>query len=155
MSPRLWIALGVAVLLFFAGWAVNGWRLNAKHERDRQAWQDDADAKLKAATDARDVLADRLKQSDDAHLAALEKQRAENLTLRDRVAAGSVGLRVAAKCPVVVVHVSKAASGAGVDPGARAELDTDARADYYALRDGLARFESKLAACQSQLRGRL
>lgn len=154
MSPRLWVALGVAVLLFFAGWVVNGWRLDAAHERDRQAWQDDADAKLKTATDERDVLADRLKQSDDAHLAALEVKRVENLALRDRVAAGTVGLRVAAKCPAVV-RVPEAASGAGVDFGATAELDPAARPTHHALREGLAATQEVLAACQSQLRGRL
>ena len=151
---RILLAVGAGLLLVWIGWAVNGWRLTATHDRERAAWREAADAKLKTATDARDALAERLKESDDAHLDALEKKDAENKALRDRVAAGTVGLRVAAKCPAVV-RVSEAASGAGVDSGAGAELDPGARSNYFALLDGLARFESKLSACQSQLRGRL
>ncbi len=152
-QARIAMAIGVASLLVLLGWTVNGWRLNNAHIKERQTWQDAADEKLRAATADRDALAARLKESDDAHLAALEKAHAENTALRNRVDTGRVGLRVAAKCPAVV-HMPQAASDPGVDPGAGAELDADARSDYFALREGLRRFESKLSACQAQLRGR-
>lgn len=147
-------ALACALLLVWAGWAVNGWRLNASHQRELTALRESAAADLKAATDARDVLADRLRAQDDAAAAVLRKAQDENASLLDRVNAGTVRLRVAARCPNLL-HVPEAASDSGVDPGAGAELDPAARPTYRALRDGIERSQVKLDRCQSQLRARV
>jgi hypothetical protein len=54
---------------------------------------------------------------------------------------------IRAKCPAV-----PAGDSAGVDTGARAELDADDRQLVYELRLGAVRMKAKLDACQAVLR---
>lgn len=133
------LALIAASLLaaFMSGWEVNGWRRDA----------DVADT-VRLANKARDALADRLRESDDAYAVQLQKAQDETNNLRDRVNAGPVRLRIAAKCP----NMPQAASSPGVGAGTGAELDPSARTAYFALRDGIDRTEAKLAACQAELK---
>lgn len=136
ISGRAALALAVLAAAFAWGWTARGWREDEKALRD-----------LKTVTKARDALAARLKMSDDAHASKLKEAENETNRLRDRVSAGPVRLLVAAKCP----ELPQAASAPGVDSGARAELDSEARSAYFALRDGINQTEAKLAACQAEL----
>lgn len=103
----------------------------------------------KALTDERDALAVRLAASNDKHLSDLQKAQNENTSLRAR---GSlVGLRIAATCPDHR-ESPQAAADPGVDTRTGAELAADARQDYFALRDGIARADAQLAACQDELK---
>ena len=132
MFDRAALASGALVAAFVAGWTVNGWRGAAKAM--------DAQVHIEA-------MAARLRASDDLHAAKLQEAQNETNRLRDRVSAGPVRLLVAAKCP----DVPQAASAPGVDSGTGAELDPAARSAYFALRDGINRAETKLAACQAEL----
>lgn len=147
---RLALAAGSLLAAFSGGWAVNGWRLQSAHEAERLQAAQDASETLRLAKASRDALAGRLRASDDLHAAELQKAQDETNRLRDRVSAGPVRLFVAAKCPATGT-VPEAAHAPGVDPGARAELDSAARSTYFALRDGIDRAQAKLAACQAEL----
>lgn len=81
--------------------------------------------------------------------AALQEKERENDRLRDAVDAGTVRLRVAAKCPA---RLPEAAPGGPVDTAGGAELDAPARRHYHALRSGIVQLESRLSACQATLR---
>lgn len=142
MRPSLWA--GALLAAFAAGWMTNGWRNDATRAHEFQA----AAETVRLANAARDVVADHLRASDDLHAAELQKAQDETNSLRDRVSAGPVRLRVAAKFP----NVPSVAAGPGVGAGTGAELDPSARSAYFALRDGIDRAEAKLAACQAELK---
>lgn len=74
----------------------------------------------------------------------LTDAQAENAMLRDAVAAGTKRLYVKASCP----RVSDDTSAARMDDAGAAELDADARQDYYALRDQLTLTERALSGLQ-------
>lgn len=151
-DPRIKLAIAAAALLaaLLGGWAVNGWRIDAKVNAEAAQALKEAQEGRKAAEDDRDALAARLRVSDDLHATKLKEAQNETNSLRDRVSAGPVRLLVAAKCPAAPV-LPEAASAPGVDSGTRAELDPEARSAYFALRDGINRAEAKLAACQGEL----
>ncbi|MFN3303161.1 MAG: lysis system i-spanin subunit Rz [Roseateles sp.] len=146
---RVAVAAVALLAAFGAGWAVNGWRLTASHEAgERERLETEAES-------AR--LAERAREKKDGELHAvravaasnLEKAREANRLLRDRVDLGAVGLRVRADCSAAVPSAF-AASGGGA--GAGAELAADARPAYHALREGIVVTESRLKACQAELR---
>lgn len=153
VPPWARIAAGATLLLgsFGAGWTVNGWRLGQVMESDRAERAEMAAAQLKAATTERDHVAGLLVASDTKHAKELDDARKETNRVRDAVSAGSVRLRVAARCPDVP-QAPAAASSPSVDHGAGAELDGSARQAYFALRDGIDRAGAQLAACQGELR---
>lgn len=134
---------------FGAGWAVNGWRLTAAHEAgERERLETEAES-ARLAERARDKKDGELRTLRAAAASNLEKAREENRLLRDRVDLGAVGLRVRADCSAAVPAALSAASGAA---GAGAELAADARPAYHALREGIVLTESRLRACQAELR---
>lgn len=107
-------------------------------------------AALLADRDAKDAT---LSAAADKNFSALRTAQNETLRLRDRLASGSVGLRIAATCPQSTPRLgAQTAPGARVDTGTGAELDPVARQAYFALRDGINRVDAKLAACQDELR---
>lgn len=134
---------------FGAGWMVNGWRLISAHEVERVK-RLEADAESgRLALLARDKKDGELRALRAAAASQLEKARDENRLLRDRVDLGSVGLRVRADCTTAMPSAIGAAGGGA---GASAELAADARPAYHALRDGIVVTESRLRACQAELR---
>lgn len=157
MTPGLYLRLGGLILAlagaFWAGWAGNGWRLNAENDRERLELAKQAARQLDAMTADRDAKAAELATSNDKHLAELQGAQNETNRLRDCLRTGSCGLRVAATCPDYP-SVPQATAAPGVDSGTRAELTPDAESAYFALRDGIDRTEAKLAACQDELRVR-
>lgn len=107
-------------------------------------------AKWNADTEDRNenlrILAVNLAQANDKNLAQLKGAQNETNRLRDCMLTGSCGLRVNATCGPRLGPTSP-----GVDNGAGAELDADARQAYFALRDGIDRVTAQLTACQGQL----
>jgi len=155
-KPYLYAA--VAAALFGAGWAVNGWRLgtavanlNAQHSKTVADAATAAGKQLVQITADRDALAKRLFRIDENATAQRLKDQNEINTLRGRVAAGAVGLRVAATCPAVNAAPTGATQGSSVDSGAAPVLTAAAGQDYFALRQNIIDGETKLTACQRSL----
>lgn len=158
ISPALLKAAALAgamAVAFGGGWTVNGWRLDknaatlatqhaealtAAYERTREAQA--------ALQTQKDLQTGAVSMIDANELTKLRKAQNENETLRGRVAAGTVRLRVAADCPRPSDNVSTSEPATGVDSGARASLTAAAGQDYFALRAGIALTERTLAACQ-------
>lgn len=149
MTRAIIIALILAAT-FGAGWSVNGWRLGQAHEQERLQASEQAREALRLMTVSRDALAGALRASDDIHATKLQEAQNETNRLRDRVSVGDQRLRVAVRCPAAA-ELSGATPSAGLGAATSAELDSSARSDYFALRDGIIRTEATLAACQGQL----
>jgi hypothetical protein len=71
-----WIAVVAAI--FFAGWAANGWRLNAKHDADKLA-------AAKAAKEAYDAKAKQYNEASAALEAARNEREIVYRTIEKRV----------------------------------------------------------------------
>lgn len=155
---NLIISLVIALAGFFAGWQTNGWRLGQEIEsiQNAYAWESAARAtaaleQLAALEKQRDALGERLHLVDQTHTTQLTKARHENQTLRDRLAAGTTGLRIEATCTQPGAGSSQAAEGGSVDSPAGAVLSAAAGQTYSALRDNITTTEVTLAACQGAL----
>ena len=149
------VVLVVALLAAFAGgYKVADWRATAKANADALARAEKAEAGRTKAIEERDAMAQRLAASDLNHTEALRKAQDENDSLRNRIAAGTVGLRIRAVCPVRAPATAEAAAGPRVDTGTPAELDDAAGRAYSALRQGISQTAAQLAACQDELRMR-
>lgn len=144
------VALVAGALAFVGGYKVADWRLTAKAngealQREKKALDD-----LATMTADRDRLAGLLATANDAHIDELRKAQDETNRLRDGLRNGSIGLRIAGKCPAAPATESPA--GSRVDTGTGTELAEPARRAYFALRDGIDRASAQLAACQDELR---
>ena len=127
----------------------NGWRYQ-RDIADMTAAAADARATASEAARMREMeWKNRFAAIDKAATDQMRSDHDEIARLRAAVDNGSIRLRVAAKCPAP--GLSPATVATGLDYRARAELDPDARHDYFALRDGLKHQERKLAACQKML----
>lgn len=147
--PSLILRGLVAAALIATGWIVNGWRWSA---RMAAIEAEQANATTKASEEAREreqVLADAIAMIDATRTKERTKADEETARLRADVDAGRQRLLVHAACPAA--GLPQAAAGPGLDRGTGTELDAAARPDYFALRAGLTRQETKLAACQSIL----
>lgn len=98
--------------------------------------------RLTAQLQAQHEQAIQAAELDKQHTQALSEAQAENRRLSAAVSAGNQRLRVQATC------VPTAASTTGVDDGATAELDADARQDYYAIRQQITQTEAALTGLQ-------
>jgi len=143
-------AIIALVAAFAGGWGINGWRLNAAHLATENTRLEAIGKERDAAIVDRDKLAAKLATSNDTHTAKLRKAQDETNSLRNRVGDGSYGLRVAATCPKPAQ--TDDAPNPTVDHGTAPELDSAARQDYFALRDGIGRITSQIEACQGELR---
>jgi len=107
-------------------------------------------AKLLSDRDAKAAL---LTAANDTALKQLGDSRHETARLRDSLASGTVGLRIAATCPQSIPRLSpQAASVPSVDIGTGARLDKVAERSYNALRDGINQAAAQLSACQGELK---
>ena len=145
------VALVVGVAAFGGGYKVADWRLTGQYAAEKLEAAKTAAKALADMTDERDKLAGKLSTANDRHTNELRNAQNETTRLRDRLNAGSSGLRIAATCPAARLG-TEAASPARVDTGTGAELDSTARRAYFALRDGIDRASAQLAACQDELR---
>lgn len=141
------VALVVGVAAFGGGYRVADWRLTGQYTAEKLEAAQTAAKALADMTDERDKLAGKLSAANDLHTNELRDAQNETNRLRDRLNAGSSGLRIAAIC-----LDAQTASPARVDTGTGAELDSTARRAYFALRDGIDRASAQLAACQDELR---
>lgn len=155
MNPfnQVTLAIAAACLLggFLSGYEVADWRLTAKANAEEVERTKRAEKVRDEAIAAYNHLAGELAAAGDTHAADLRKAQNETNDLRDRLSVGSVGLRLAGKCPAAALG-PQAAPGPRVDIGTGAELDSTARRAYFALRDGIDRAAAQLAACQDELR---
>ena len=140
------VALVVGVAAFSGGYKVADWRLTAKANAEALERAQRAEKARDETIAERDALAAKLATANDLRNAQNETNR-----LRDRLNAGSIGLRIAGTCPRVAAQ-TESAPGSRVDTGTGAELDSTARRAYFALRDGIDRASAQLAACQDELR---
>lgn len=155
-----WIAAGaIAAAVTVAG--VQTVRLSGEQAAHAKTVADHATAGEKAAEralalqqerdKARDDLATALSSIDTRQNAKLKDAENENSRLNSCLRRGTCGLRVAAVCPIPGSVMPTAATGGGVDSGAGARLDAGAEPAYLAVRSGINRVQTKLAACQQSL----
>jgi len=144
------LILGVLLAAFGAGWAGNGWRLDAKYQSEAKAQLKASIKALEVLTDERDALSAKLTAADDAATAKLREAQNETARLRNATP-GTIVLRVAAKCPAAG-NSAKTASYPGVDTGTGAELAGTARQAYFNLRDAIDYATGQLNACQAELK---
>lgn len=144
------VALVVGVAAFAGGYKVADWRLTAQANAEALERAQRAEKARDEAITERDALAAKLATANDKHANDLRNAQNETTRLRDRLNAGSIGLRIAGTCPRL--GNPQAAPGARVDTGTGAELDSTARRAFFALRDGIDRASAQLAACQDELR---
>ena len=111
---------------------IAGQRDQARSERDAALFE--ATGLREAARISGEMLADR-DAIDLKRTLELDHERASNLELRRAVDDGRQRLRVKATCSAA--GTEKASAG-GVADANTAELATDARSDYFTLRDQLA-----------------
>jgi len=104
-------------------------------------------AKREAARLAEEQLAAR-DQLDTRHTQELTRALTENLDLRRAVDAGRQRLRIKAVCP----GMPNATGATGLADGNTAELATNARSDYFTLRDELARSRQMILGLQDYIR---
>lgn len=143
-------AIALAVTSFFYGEHVEDLSWQAKWSEREMAL---AKSHAKTTDEYREreqVLQGAIALMDKDYTAKLKEATYENASLRSAIDTGAKRLLVRARCPAAP-GLPQAAANPGVDHGAGAELDAAARPDYYALREGLTRVDSKLSACQSAL----
>jgi prophage endopeptidase len=154
-------ALLVAIL-FGAGWTVRGWRADAAIEQikaeDAATAKRLSDAATEASEQARQTerqWVQKVSDLDEQHAKELNDAKQENDRLRAAVDAGSVRLRVHAKCVAAAASssVPASAAAASVDDGSTVELDAGARQDYFALRAGIEHDQKLILGLQSYVRG--
>lgn len=152
-------ALAGGLVLGAAAWTAQGWRYGEQLAVQRAAR---AEQVAEGQRQAREILAqrhaavadinERNARAEWAAYGGLRNAQIQDEGLRADVDAGRQRLHVRAACPAAGGGVSEAGAAAGVDHGARAELDPAARSDYFALRAGLQRLTAQLEACQARLR---
>lgn len=140
-------------------WTVQGWRYGEQLASQRAARSDEL---AEGQRQAREILArryvgvaeinERNARAEWAAYGGMRNAQIQDDGLRADVDAGRQRLHVRAACPAAGSGVSDAGATAGVDHGARAELDPAARSDYFALRAGIQQLTAQLEACQARLR---
>ena len=145
MIRYLLIGLGLAVLLLL--WRVDhlAQELNAAEDTAGQ-YQRSTESLRATIRTTRELLLDNAER-DKKHTQELKDAQDQNQRLRADVADARQRLLVRARCPAV-----PAETGAGglADAGA-AELDPDARQDYFTLRDQLALTRQQVLGLQDYI----
>ncbi|GLK92394.1 hypothetical protein GCM10008164_01300 [Achromobacter xylosoxidans] len=151
--------LAGALIAGGAAWTAQGWRCGAVVASMRA---EESDRVAESQRQAREILLrryaavweinERNMKAEWAAYGGMRNAQVEDDRLRADVDAGRQRLHVAAACPAAGGGVPPAGAGAGVDHGARAELDPAARSDYFALRAGIQQITAQLAACQARQR---
>lgn len=150
--------IALAVLMFAIGTVTTAWRWQAKVAALDAAHKVEI-AKATTATLKAQQELDAERATKVEAVASIDTKQHQQLTdalnenekLRARVASGSVGLHINAKCPATPSSVPGASQTASVGDGTHAELAPDARSDYFALRSGIIAKERQLEACQQVL----
>lgn len=124
-------------------------RLERNHAQAIATMQADAMERQQAAQVAMEALQSQWAHAESQAYRSLRDAESEIDLLRAAVDTGRQRLRVAATCPAD--GLPAAGTPAGVDHGARPELDAAARSAYFALRAGIERVTAQLEACQARL----
>ena len=143
-STLLWLLAGAAAGLCL---------LTLTHQRDEALRErDNAQTEVTGLREAARISGEMLADRDDidrTRSEALNHARSENTELRRAVDAGRQRLRVNAVCRAP--EPNQTAPG-GVADAATAELATDARPDYFTLRDQLALSKEMILGLQDHVR---
>ncbi|MFY1862286.1 MULTISPECIES: lysis system i-spanin subunit Rz [Achromobacter] len=149
-------ALAGGLALGAAAWTAQGWRYGDQLAGLRAARADEV---AEGQRQAREILArrhadvaeinERNGRAEWAAYGGMRNAQIQDDGLRADVDAGRQRLHVRAACPAAGRGVPEASAAAGVDHGARAELDPAARSDYFALRAGIQKLTAQLEACQA------
>lgn len=152
-------ALAGGLALGAAAWTAQGWRYGEQLAGLRASRADEV---AEGQRQAREILArrhadvaeinERNGRAEWAAYGGMRNAQIQDDGLRADVDAGRQRLHVRAACTAADRGVPEASAAAGVDHGARAELDPAARSDYFALRAGIRRLTAQLEACQARLR---
>lgn len=139
------------LLVGFVLWTAFDWALNQRDEaiRERDSAVSERDGLREAARISGEMLAAR-DLIDQQRTRELNDEQDKNLTLRRAVDDGRQRLRIRATCTVPVV--SAATRAGGVADAGTAELATDARPDYFTLRDQLALSKEMILGLQDHVR---
>jgi prophage endopeptidase len=152
MIKKLIAYAAAAAFIFGAGWTANGWRLDAAYtEKENDLIQREADhAKKVREEDAR--LSELAQANDQKQTKELQDALAEIETLRARVAAGSGGLRVQAKCPASGTVVPQPSAAPGVDDATAPRLTPAAEQHYFVLRERIATATKMIHGLQQHIK---
>lgn len=152
---RIATIVAVLALAFGAGWISQGWRadkalssLQAEHALEVAEAESATRVAQQLLDEERDKWNDERSRIDYEQTAKLKVAEDETNRLRDCIANGTCGLRINAKCPTPATDVPEAGAPGRMDHGTGPELTADARQNYFALRDGIAKVVAQLAACQ-------
>ncbi len=141
----------IAVSAYFFGSSVKNDEWQAKWSDREASLQREYSDSLAQANERERILQSAFMGLDEMGQKELGKNEQTISSLRADVDAGSKRLRVAAACPGAS-SVPGGSAGPGVDNGTGAELNANARQDYFALTGGIVRTQTKLTACQGILR---
>lgn len=125
-----------------------GWRYGEQIARAELAISSERAEAMRLVLAEQESGAARMASADQKHTGELTDAKGKIADLERRVADGRSGLRVAAKCPAdKPLPEAGRAAGLGGGGGESAELDANARPDYYALRRGILELEAALKVC--------
>lgn len=148
-----WVAFGTALLVvsvaFSAGWAAGG-RAGAADAAEGRREAAEARREMAEATVAERVRSEALRaQIETETWVEMESAKQEAEQLRGCIDRGhGCGLRIKVAAPACPdVPAPGAPAGVGNGGGKWAELDTDARLTYFALRDRVETVEAALRMC--------
>ncbi|WP_448645601.1 lysis system i-spanin subunit Rz [Pseudomonas mohnii] len=139
------------LLVGFLIWTAFDWLMDQRDEaiRDRDSAVSERDGLREAARISGEMLAAR-DLIDQQRTRELNDEQNKNLALRRAVDDGHQRLPVRATCAVPVVPATTGAGG--VADAGTAELATDARPDYFTLRDQLALSKQMILGLQDHIR---
>lgn len=136
-------ALGAAIAA-----TAQGWRYGAEIARAESAISGERTEAMRLVLAEQESSAGRMAEADKKHTGELGDAKGKIADLERRVASGSSGLRVKARCPAAKpLPEAGRAPGVGGGGGESAELDANARPDYFAIQRGILELESALKVC--------
>lgn len=151
------VATALALLVLFA----YEWVWHRGADSVQAKWDTTIALQVKQAAENRVLRAAAIAAIDLEHTRTLKEKSDEIAALRASIAAGTVRLRVAARCPDLPATPAGAGVGDGeahrsdpvAGPAGGPYLDPAAEPAYFALKDGLIRQREQLLACQEILGG--
>lgn len=125
-----------------------GWRYGTKIAKAESAISTERTEAMKYILAEQQASTSRMAEADQKHTGELSDAKGKIADLERRVADGTSGLRVKARCPTVK-PMPEAGSVAGLGSGGNEapELDESVRPDYFALYEGIKELESALKVC--------
>lgn len=152
---RLQLGLGVLLLMVCSAlaWQLQGWRCGRQLAQLAQAQADAELARLLAERGARQLLEQRLEQSENRHYKELADAQQSQARLRDRLATADLRLSVLVERGAVCSAMPAAAEAGSVDHATvRAGLEPAHARRIIAITDEGDRGLMALRACQDYVR---